>query len=426
MADVLFRNANLFDGTGSALRPVDVIARGNRIRTVADANAGLEAPGCEVVDASGLTLMPGMTEGHAHLSFCGGAKNTDFGDIPPEEHLLATMRNAELLLDCGFTSVYSAASAKLRLDVVIRNEIDAGRLKGPRIRASGPEITVTGGLGDDNRHHQPRESFGMIANGPDEIRRVTRLCIREGCDNIKINISGDDFVNPAKGAMTVMSQPEVQAAVDAAHDFGKRVNCHARAGGSVVRALACGVDVIYHCELMDERALDLMEAQKGRVFAGPAIGLIHNTIEYGPQFGIDEATIEKLGMRRVIEKTSAVYAELRKRGVRVVIGGDYGFAWTPQGTNARDLEHFVTMFGYSPAEALVCATKIGGEIMDRGDELGLVREGYLADLLLIDGDPTRDVRVMQERERIVMVMKDGAFHRHPGQVRRRGQEVAAE
>jgi imidazolonepropionase-like amidohydrolase len=426
MADVLFRNANLFDGTGAALRPADVIVRGNRIRTVADANAGLEAPGCEIVDATGLTLMPGMTEGHAHLSFCGGSKNTDFGDIPPEEHLLGTMRNAELLLDHGFTSVYSAASAKLRLDVVIRNEIDGGRLKGPRIRASGPEITVTGGLGDDNRVHQARESFGMIANGPDEIRKAVRLCIREGCDNVKINISGDDFVNPAKGAMTVMSEAEVSAAVEAAHDFGKRVNCHARAGGSVVRALKCGVDVIYHCELMDERALDMMEARKADVFAGPAIGLIHNTIEFGPQFGIDEPMIEKLGMRRVIEKTSAVYAELRKRGVRVVIGGDYGFAWTPQGTNARDLEHFVTMFGYSPAEALVCATKVGGEIMDMGDELGLVREGYLADLLLVQGDPTRDVRIMQDRERLLMVMKDGAFHRHPRDAARREPAVAAE
>ena len=424
MTDVLFRNANLFDGSGAALRPADVIVRGNRIRTVADANAGLQAPGCETIDATGLTLMPGMTEGHAHLSFNGGSRNTDFGDTPPEEHLLDTMRNAELLLDMGFTSAYSAASAKLRLDIVIRNEIDAGRLRGPRIRASGPEITVTGGLGDDNRYHQARESFGIIANGPEEVRRAVRLCIREGADNVKINISGDDFVNPAKGAMTVMSEPEVQAAVDAAHDFGRKVNCHARAGGSVVRALKCGVDVIYHCELMDEAALDLMEAQKHRVFAGPAIGLIHNTIEYGPKHGIDEAMIERLGMRRVIERTAAVYAELRRRGVRVVIGGDYGFAWTPQGTNARDLEHFVTMFGYSPAEALACATKVGGEIMGAGDELGQVREGYLADLLLVDGDPTRDVRVMQDRAAIVMVMKDGVFHRHPSTATRRA--MAAE
>ncbi len=426
MADVLFRNATLFDGTGAATRPADVVVRGNRIRTVADAHAGLQAPGCEVVDAAGLTLMPGMTEGHAHLSFCGARTNTDLGDIPVEEHLLATIRNAELLLDCGFTSCYSAASAKIRLDIVVRNEVDAGRLKGPRIRASSPEITVTGGLGDECRIHQNRSSFGLTADGPDEVRRAARMCIREGADNIKINISGDDFVNPAKGGMTVMSEAEVRAAVEAAHDFGRRVNCHARAGNSVRRALDCDVDVIYHCEHMDRAAIDAIEAKKDRVFTGPAIGLIVNTIERGPEFGIDEAMIERLGMRRVVELASEVYAELRRRGVRVVIGGDYGFAWTPQGTNARDLEHFVTLFGYSPAEALRCATQIGGEIMGCGDELGLVREGYLADLLLVDGDPTRDVRIMQDRSRIVMVMKDGAFHRHPRDAARDAGSVAAE
>jgi imidazolonepropionase-like amidohydrolase len=426
MTDTLFRNANLFDGSGASLRPADVIVRGNRIRTVAPASANLEAAGCEVVDATGLTLMPGMTEGHAHLSFCGARQNTDLGDIPPEEHLLATMRNAELLLDHGFTSCYSAASAKIRLDIVIRNEIDAGRLKGPRIRASSPEITVTGGLGDECRLHANRSSFGLTCDGPDEIRRAARMCIREGADNIKVNISGDDFVNPAKGGMTVMSEPEVRAAVEAAHDFGRRVNCHARAGHSVRRALECEVDVIYHCEHMDEGAIDLMEAKKDRVFAGPAIGLIINTIEYGRDFGIDDAMVEKLGMRRVVELTAQVYAELRRRGVRVVIGGDYGFAWTPQGTNARDLMHFVDLFGYSPAEALVCATKIGGEIMDRGDELGLVHEGYLADLLLVDGDPTRDVRIMQDRDRLLGIMKDGAFHKHPRDAVRREAAVAAE
>ena len=205
MADVHIKNAMIFDGTGTAPRPGEVIIRGNRIRTVADAGANLEAPGCEVIDARGLTLMPGMTEGHAHPSFCGARKNTDLGDIPTEEHLLGTIRNAELLLNSGFTSAYSAASCKIRLDIVTRNEIEAGRVKGPRLRASSPEITVTGGLGDDSTLHQTRSSFGFTADGPDEVRKAARLCIREGADNIKLNISCDDFVNPAKGAMTVMT-----------------------------------------------------------------------------------------------------------------------------------------------------------------------------------------------------------------------------
>ena len=424
MADVHIKNAMIFDGSGAALRPGEVIIRGNRIRTLADAGAGLEAPGCEVIDAKGMTLMPGMVEGHAHPSFCGARALTDLGDIPPEEHVLATMRNATLLFDHGFTSLYSAACAKIRLDIVARNEIDAGRWPGPRLRASSPEITVTGGLGDETRLHQVRSSFGLIADGPDEIRKAVRLCIREGTDNIKVNISGDDFVNPAKGAMTVMSEAEVRAAVETAHDFERKVNCHARAGLSVKRAVQCGVDVIYHSEWADEEGLDLLEAAKDRVFVGPAIGLIWNTVDESEAFGFTPDVVERLGMRRVLEKASETYHALRKRGVRVVIGGDYGFAWTPQGTNARDLEHFVNLFGYSPAEALVCATKYGGQMM--GGDLGEVREGYLADLLLVDGDPTRDVRIMQDRSRIVMIMKDGAFHKHPAAAQRAQAATAAE
>ena len=107
------------------------------------------------------------------------------------------------------------------------------------------------------------------------------------------------------------------------------------------------------------------------------------------------------------ETTCRTHNEMRKRGIRIVVGGDYGFAVNPQGTNARDLQHFVTHFGFSPSEALQAATRTGGEIMRRGHELGLVRQGYLADLLLIDGDPLTDVRVLQDKKRFAWIMKGG-------------------
>lgn len=426
MGDFHIRGAMIWDGTGRDRYPGDVIVRGNRIHAVAEASANLEAPGCETIDGSGMTLMPGMTEGHAHLSFCGARVNSDLGDIPVEEHVLETMRNAKVLLDAGFTSAYSAASAKQRLDVVIRNEVNRGRMPGPRIRAASPEITVTGGLGDESSLHMNRASFGTVVDGADAVRHAARVAIREGVDNIKINISGDDFVNPAKGAMTVMSEAEVQAAVDTAHDFGRRVNCHARANLSIQRALKCGVDVIYHSEHADEATLDLLEAAKDRIFVGPAIGLIYNTIHEAADYGITREKARSLGMDLCMERSQRTYAELRKRGVRVVIGGDYGFAWVPQGTNARDIGHFVNLFGYSPSEALICATRNGGQIMGMGDELGLVREGYLADLLLIDGNPLEDVSLMWSPAHMAMVMKDGTVHRRLPVRQERRLETAAE
>lgn len=402
----LIVNGSIWDGSGSAAFAGEVLIDGKRIEAIARGTGRIAADGAQRLDARGMTVMPGLVEGHAHLSFCGATRNTDLGDIPPEEHVLETMHNARTLLEAGFTSAFSAASAKMRLDVVVRNQIDAGRIPGPRLRAAGPEITVTAGLGDDNRLHMARESFGLVADGPEAIARAVRLCVREGVDNIKVNISGDDFVPSAKGGMTVMREDEVRMACEVAHSFGKKVASHSRASNAVLRALTCGVDVIYHCEFADTQALDALEAARDHVFVGPAIGLIHNTLHEAEPFGITRAMALDLGMERCIENAQRTYQQMRKRGIRVVIGGDYGFAWTPQGTNARDIEHFVKLFGYSASEALQCATRVGGELM--GMPVGQLKEGWLADLLIVDGDPLQDVRVLQDKARLKLIMKDGA------------------
>ena len=407
MSRTLFKNARVWDGTGAASWPADVLVENDRIRTVARSLGQLESPGAEVVDAKGMTLMPGLVEGHAHITFINAARPTDLGDTPPEEHTLIAARNARLLLDSGFTSAYSAASAKLRIDVVIRNAIEAGDLPGPRLRACGPEITVTGGLGDERKAHQFRDSFAIVADGPVEVTKLARLCVREGVDSIKLNISGDDFTSRGAPPRTVMSEAEIRAGVTVARDYGRMVNAHCRAAESVKRAVRCGVDVIYHCEHADEEALDLLESVKDRVFVGPAIGLL--------QAAAFEAPVGTFhpGMKRSfdlgLEAASRAYPEMKKRGIRVVVGGDYGFARTPQGENARDIEHFVRYLGYSPSEALVCATRYGAELM--GIEAGLVQEGCLADLLLVDGDPVADVRVLQDRQRIVGIWKGGVAHK---------------
>ena len=229
MSRTLLKNTRVFDGSGAGLFPADVLIEDDRIRAVARSLGQLEAPGAEVVDAKGMTLMPGMVEGHAHITFINGARSTDLGDTPPEEHTLIAARNARLLLDHGFTSAYSAASAKLRIDVVIRNAIEAGDLPGPRLRACGPEITVTGGLGDERQAHQFRDSFAIVAYGPVEVTKLARLCVREGVDSIKLNISGDDHTRTGSLPRTVMSDEEIRAGVTVARDFHRMVNAHCRA-----------------------------------------------------------------------------------------------------------------------------------------------------------------------------------------------------
>jgi imidazolonepropionase-like amidohydrolase len=425
MASQLFTNVTIFDASGRAPFPGEVLIQGTRIKKVAEGTRQIaREEAAEVIDGHGMTLMPGMTEGHCHMSFTGVAMPAELGELPPEEHTLGTMHNARLLLDHGFTSVYAAASAKPRLDVVIRNEVNAGRIPGPRIRAASPEITVTAGLGDERKLHLHRESFALIADGVDEIVRVCRTCIREGVDNLKINISGDEFVTHCKAEMTVMMDDEIAAAVTVAHDFGKQIACHARAATSVKRAVRHGVDVIYHCDYADEEALDMLESAKDKIFVGPAVGLLHNTLYEAEAYGMTREVCESMGFYRKMEATKATYREMRRRGIRVVPGGDYGFAWTPQGTNARDLEHFVKLFGYSPTEALLSATKVGGELMAMGDELGQIKEGYLADLLLVRGNPVQDVSILQHRDNLAMIMKDGVAHKLD--LRPQAGQIAAE
>jgi imidazolonepropionase-like amidohydrolase len=411
MKPVLFRGASIWDGSGAAAFPGDVLVEGSRIKAVAPAPERLAVDGATVIEARGRTLMPGLVEGHAHISFGGAVNDSDLGNIPPEEHVLLTVRNAKTLLDHGFTSAYSAATSKLRLDVVIRNAVNAGEFPGPRIRAGSPEITVTGGLGDERKAHMYFESFGLIADGVEEITKAVRLCCREGVDNIKLNISGDDLSPAAHGGLTVMTEKEIQTAVSVARDFGKRVNCHARAAESVKRAIRCGIDVIYHCESADEEAIDMLESAKDRIFVGPAIGIIYSTLYEGEKFGFYRDSEVGRKMQRTIDTTAAVYTELRKRGVRVLIGGDYGFAQSPQGDNARDLKHFVDLLGFSPSEALQCGTRIGGQVMGMGNELGQIKAGYIADLLLVDGDPLTDLDLVVHEKNLHVIMKEGALYK---------------
>jgi imidazolonepropionase-like amidohydrolase len=172
------------------------------------------------------------------------------------------------------------------------------------------------------------------------------------------------------------------------------------------------VRVLYHCTYADTEALDMLEARKDEIFVAPAIGVIVATLEAAPPPHIDMSGMKEAA-KPVIALSRTLIPELKRRGVRVLPGGDYGFPFNPNGTNARDLQHFVDLFGYTPTEALVAATKLGGELMGRPHELGLVKEGYLADLLLVDGDPTQDVSILQNRAKLLMIMKGGHIHKTP-------------
>src|SRR2546427_36410 len=314
----LITNARVFDGTGREPFLGAVRVEGNRITQVTPGAAAPAPDGATVINGAGATLMPGLIESHAHIGLAD-LGSLDLTRLPVEEHMLVTVRNASTMLDCGYTSAFSAAAPKPRLAVVLKREIEGAR--------------------------------------------------------------------------------------------GLRVAAHCRSAESVMMALRHGVEVIYHANYADERALDALEAARDRIFVGPALGITYNLSQAAGQWGVTGE--RSRAFEHELAVTVDVVGRMRKRGIRVLPGGDYGFPYTPHGTYARDLWLFVKILGFSAMDTIVAATKLGGEIMGRPGELGVVTTGALADLLLVDGDPLANIEILQDRGALRMIMKDGALHKAP-------------
>ena len=413
MGRTLIANATIFDATGAKPFAGDLLVDGNRIAAVTP-GGGSRAEADTTIDATGLFCMPGMTEGHAHLSFENVTATENLITPTPEEMVFTAARGAKALIDAGFTSAYGASEAKLRLGVAVRDEVNAGRIPGPRIRAGGLELSVTGAMGDESKEHNPRIGPSTLINGPDEMRHAVRIHCREGVDNIKIDVSGDPFYPNTPSTTTPMTFEEVKAAVDTAHAYGRKINAHTRSILGSKYCIRAGVDGLFHCEHSDEELLDLMEESKDRIVVVPTIDLFHQLASGGASdWGITPEVAGYMGIPALIEDSVKTHSALRKRGVRHLIGGDYGFAWSQQGEQARDILHFINYYGYSPEEALICATRYGGMAMMDDGSLGTLEAGKLADMILIDGDVLTDPALLTDHSRITMIMKHGALHKAP-------------
>ena len=415
MDRTLFTNVRILEGGLAMPYAGSVLVEGNRIRAVGRSAAAIGAGDALVIDGVGATLMPGMCEAHTHFSWNDAATLDAIQRMPLEEHVLWCAKVARRYLEAGFTSCVGAACAKPRLDVVTRNAINSGQIPGPRYLAASQEITVPGGLGDETLPHLPfpEFSFGVNINGAEDMRKAVRLFLKYGVDSIKLNLSGDNFVPHAPADTTWMTDAEVAAAMEETRMRGKRGTAHARSAASVKQALRHGIDVIYHASFTDEEALDMREAARDRVFVAPGIAILYAMLHEAEPWGITHAKAVEMGYQ--IEWDAAIESlkAMHRRGVRILFGGDYGFAFTPHCQNARDLEFFVKYLGFTPAEAIRCATEYGGQIMMRPKDLGLVREGYLADLLLVDGDPLANLAILRDPRRLLAVMKDGRFAKRP-------------
>ncbi len=420
MNETLFTNVSVIDGTGADPFDGAVLVRGNRIAAVTRGDVH-EAGSAEIVDGGGATLMPGLIDAHAHLSFLDAATLGDINNLSAERHVLETAKNARKMLEHGFTSMFSGSSARDNLEVALRDAIDAGDIPGPRLKAATRQMTVTGGFGDLGQN----DAYSLVLDGPEAFRSACRAAARAGVDTFKIVPSAPGSGPDPLAEDTAMSDEEVAAVCAVARQRNRMVAAHARSAEAVKMCVRNGVQVVYHATLADDEAKDMLEAERDRVFVAPAMGLPYGRLTEGEKYGVSTDDFTRARAEKEIETVSRTMAELRKRGIRVLPGGDYGFKWNPHGRNARDLAMFVELFGFSPLEAIQAATQAGGELMGEPGRLGVIAEGAFADLLLVDGDPVADIALLQDRERLLAVMKDGAFHTAPDPNRQAGR-VAAE
>lgn len=405
--DLLLTNVLIFDGEGPGLFRGEVRLSGQRITAVARGHERLDRHDARVIDGQGMTLMPGMVEAHTHLTFPSAFDRIVRTSLPPaEQHQFIVLHNARVLLDHGFTSAFSGGATRPAIEVALRDEINAGWVPGPRIKASSFERGASG----------LRDTWSPTV---EQARKFAEEMIALGVDSMKLLMDGRNPIDPSQWHLVNYSPSDLDVISELTRRADVNLTAHAYQPESIKLCVRYDFHVVYHCTFADQEAIDMLVAKKDRIFVAPCVGIL--MADAYERFPTREEN-ERTGAFRALEGQRRVIPELHRRGVRVLPGGDYGFPHNPHGRNARDLELFVSEFGFTPAEALRAATQYGGQLMRMGHELGLIRPGYLADVLLVDGDPLQDIRILQDRERLRLIVKDDVVHKDTvalAQVRRK-------
>lgn len=403
----VLKGATLIDGTGaSALSDAAVVVDGDRIVDVGPSDAVRHGPGVEVIDLSGMTLLPGLIDCHDHLGHTGyGLMDRWELDAPPSLRHLRTAQVLKDTLDMGYTAVRDAGG----LDQGFKQAVDEGLIPGPRLMLSISLISPTGGLADvrsPSGHCCPGPvnlslPAGM-ADGPDAVRAKVREMVRMGADVIKCATTGGASSRPGHGPFDrEFSRQEIQALVDEAHDQGRRVMCHALGGPGLRLALEAGVDSIEHGTYLDEDPdLIPMMADKGISYVPTLLVYVYHRENVLAHV--------KPRARDLYPHHMGSIQKALKAGVRVVAGTDAGGWGHPR--NAGELQCMVDEAGMTPMQVLMAATGLAAQCLGMEKEIGTVEKGKLADLVVVDGDPLQDIKVLLDKARIKMVLKGGQVH----------------
>ncbi len=397
----VFTGATLLDGTGAKPEEdASIIVEGDRIKEV---GKGLDAPSdAEVIDVEGRTLMPGLIDSHVHLCSNGDPDIMRMIQYPMGMLQLFGYRNALNELEAGFTTVRDMG-APHGFALSLRQAVEAGVVRGPRVVAPGKVISMTGGHADF--HLASGVSYtGMsrIADGVADCRKAAREQLRDGADFVKICSSGG-VMSPTDPVDTPQfTSEEIEAMVYEAACVGRTVASHAHGATGIKNAVLAGVKTIEHGSLVDDEAVKLM-AQRG-CFHVPTLVAGWNIVQQGKDAGIPAYAVDKAEEIAYEVRKNAMRSH--RGGVKVAMGTDAGTPFNRHGCNAQEITHLVDA-GFTPMEAIVAATKTGSECIALESQIGTLEPGKLADIIVVDGDPLKDIKVLEDKANILLVMKGG-------------------
>ena len=409
----VLRGKLLIDGNGGPpLADPVVIIEGNRIKSVGTSATEPVPGGAEVIDCGDYTLMPGLMDLHIHTQMfnCLTFHNyrVSMWEVTPQLQQMYSLFHAQMCLDMGFTTLrdlgMSSSRGLLTEELcAVRDSIDLGIFPGPRMLVAG-WTSITGSHFD---LVQPRAALRVgfqTADGPWELRKLARKNLLAGCDVIKTCASGGGGTDKEEPDVRNMTQEEIDAIVDETHAFQKIAAVHCFTSQAQLMAVGSGADTIEHMVFHSNESIERIKTAE--ITVTPTLS--HRTdhaIQVRKEMGTPQFILEK--MRKIQPFCYDTFQQMHKAGIRIAMGTDMGYD-PEMGRGAKELQLYVDL-GMTPMEAIQTATRNAANALKRAADLGTIESGKVADILAVEGDPSKDVAILSEKRNIKMVMKDGAI-----------------
>ncbi|HEY4444358.1 MAG TPA: amidohydrolase family protein [Steroidobacteraceae bacterium] len=399
----------VIDGLNPPIENGAVAFKGERILWVGEAGAmpaGYAQRDFRQIRLPGRSVLPGLIDGHTHISFGEARSEEELALYTPVEYrTLKAGMNAKRILQAGVTSAFDAATT-YNIAPCIRDAIDVGMIEGPRFAVSGRQLTTHQGLEDSfpNEMQFPPGQAAVLIKTKEDLIEAIRYQVKDRVDCIKVSGSSDSLITPDSLDGSALTVEELTIIATEARRLGVMSSVHARSRDSVIGAAKAGFDVIFHASYIDEEGIDLC-LKNGCVII-PTLTLLINIVNANH----GQAGASGVGaFSNEIEAARVGLAKAWRAGVPMIAGSESGWSAVPYGQwHGHEMQVFVELLGMTPLQAIHCATLGATRILRRfGHEVGKLEANRLADIIVVNGDPTRDISVLQKKGLLDFVFKGG-------------------